>query len=189
MSPTSANGPAAPSTHHFKRGALLADGARAAAGLLISFGPLVLLETAVVVTWICSGLTILFAWFAGRTAVRARSRVVLSAKGIELLGPRPSAIRWEDLEEIRLAYFAPRRAQERTGWMQLTLRERTGSRLRVDSTLERFDDLLATVHRVASAADLPFDPATSSNFAALGLARADRPDVPPPVRVDRASPG
>lgn len=159
-------------THRFRREALLADGARAVFGLLITLGPLIMLDTAVVVTWVCVVLALLFAWFGGRTLIRLKSRVVVTPEGIDLVGPRRRSIRWRDLEEVHLAYFAPRRAQPGHGWMQLTLRERPDSTLRLDSTLERFDELLADVHRMALAAGLPLDPTTSSNLAALGLAPA-----------------
>lgn len=159
----------ATSTHRFNRSALLADGARAAVGLGLTLGPLILLDTATAVTWILGALAVLFGWFAARTLVRHRSRIVVSPDGVDLLGPRPTAVRWANVGEMRLAYFAPRRAQERQGWLQLTLREHGGRTLRLDSTLERFDDLLCQVYEIVRAADLPLDPTTSSNLAALGL--------------------
>ncbi|MDX1541810.1 MAG: hypothetical protein R3349_10455 [Geminicoccaceae bacterium] len=179
-------GPRAPmtSTHHFSRPALLADGARASVGLLLTVGPLVLLETAAVVTWALAGLSLLFAWFGARTLARHRSRVVLSPRGVDLVGPRPTSIRWAEIDDVRLGYFAPRRAQPKQGWMQLTLHDRTGQTLRLDSTLERFDDLLSEVHQVASSAGLDLDQTTASNFAALGLTEpppdAKAPDPWPP---------
>lgn len=169
MSPPPELPAAKTSTHRFNRPALRADGARASVGLALTLGPLVLLETATVVTWILAALALLFGWFGARTLIRHQSHVVLSPAGIDLFGPRPSSIRWAEVDQVRLAYFAPRRAQAQQGWMQLTLRERTGRTLRLDSTLDGFDDLLGEVERVARRADLALDPTTMSNLAALGF--------------------
>lgn len=168
------------STHHFDRRMLLADGGRAAVGTALTLGPLIMLDTAPVVTWLLAALALLFIWFAIRTLIRWRSRVVLSAGQIGLEGPRPRTIRWQDLQSVRLAYFAVRRGREQRqpGWLQLTLRGGPRRGLKIDSTLERFDELLAQVHRVALARDLPLDPTTAGNFAALGLGTPDPESEP-----------
>lgn len=167
------------STHRFDRQMLLADGGRAALGTALTLGPLILLETALVVTCLLAVLGLLFVWFAIRTSIRWRSRVVLSVGQIGLEGPRPRTIRWQDLESVRLAYFATRRGREQrgSGWLQLTLRGPQRA-LRIDSTLERFDELLAQVHRVVLARGLPLDPTTAGNFAALGLGASDTASDP-----------
>lgn len=164
------------STHRYSRPALLADGGRALLGLSLTLGPLVLLDTAAPVAWLLAALAALFAWFGARTLIRQKSSVLLSAEGIDLVGPRPASIRWAEVDQVRLAYFAPRRAQAQQGWLQLTLRERTGRKLRLDSTLEGFSDLLGEVRQVVERADLPLDPTTASNLAAL-----DQPDGRGPV--------
>ena len=113
-------------------------------------------------------LTLLFAWFGARTLVRHLSRVELTASRIALEGPLPRSVAWEELREVRLAYFAPRRAHRR-GWLQLTLRGRSRRPLRLESTLDGFEEVLRRVGQVAAGRELPLDPTTASNFAALGM--------------------
>lgn len=167
------------STHRFAPASLYADYGRAALGFTLTFGPLVLLQPAPVLAWIFAGLALLFAWFGLRTLLRQLSRVEIGPQRIALVGPRPKEIRWADLSEVRLSYFAPRQArrsrdsapsEEAEGWLQLSLIDRGGRRLDLDSTLDDFADVLARAQRTVRTRDLPVDPATSANFAALGLA-------------------
>jgi hypothetical protein len=72
---------------------------------------------------------------------------------------------------MQLAYYAPRRARQ-DGWLQLTLRGPSGPAIRVDSTLDGFDDVLRRATGAAARNELPLDPATEANLAALGLATA-----------------
>ena len=164
------------STHHFARSAALADGGRAVVGAALTLGPLLLLETAPAVSWIFAALALLFVWFAVRTLLRHLSRVEISAAQIALQGPRSRTVRWQDLEDVRLAYFANRRGSEQRrqpGWLQLTLYGKPDGRLRIDSTLDGFEQVLAQVHRVVRARDLALEPVTAANFAALGLATGE----------------
>jgi hypothetical protein len=183
------------STHRFARTSLYADYGRAALGFALTFGPLVLLDPAPVLAWLFGGLALLFAWFGLRTLLRQMSRVEVGPGRILLIGPRPREIRWEHLREVRLSYFAPRRLRRgreadpsdgAEGWLQLSLIDRGGQRLDLDSTLDDFTDILARAHRAVRARDLPVDPATSANFAAVGLSVAEpsggvsvRPSPPP----------
>lgn len=164
------------STHRFARASLYADYGRAAAGFALTFGPLVLLDPAPVLIWIFAALALLFAWFGLRTLVRQMSRVEMGPHRIALIGPRPKEILWERLREVRLSYFAPRRARRSRdlapadgpgGWLQLSLIDEGGRRLDLDSTLDGFPEVLARAHGIVRARDLPLDPATQANFAAV----------------------
>ena len=158
--------------HRYPERAIYADYLRAAGGLALTLGPLVLLELADLVAGVFAALGALFGWFALRTWERHRSSIAVSAEGIERAGPRPCRISWSDLERVRLAYYAPRRAQEQ-GWFQLTLRGGRGGVLRVDSSLEGFDRLLGRVLEHARDRQLTFDETTMSNLEALGLSTCD----------------
>lgn len=173
------------STHHFARASLYADYGRAGIGVSLTFGPLVLLDPTPILAWVFAALALLFAWFGVRTLIRQMSRVEMGTQGIALIGPRPREVGWDQLQEVRLAYFAPRRArrareptraEREEGWLQLTLIGDDGRRLNLDSTLSDFADVLDRTHRVVRSRDLPLDPATMANFAAVGLA-ADDPDL------------
>jgi len=154
--------------HRYPERAIYADYLRAAGGLALTAGPLLALDLAAAVGAVFGALALLFGWFAWRTWVRHRSSIAVSAEGVERAGPRPCRIAWRDLERVRLAYYAPRRAQDQ-GWFQLTLRGRRGGVLRVDSSLEGFDHLLAQVLEHARDRRLAFDDTTACNLEALGL--------------------
>jgi hypothetical protein len=160
---------------------LYADYARAAAGLGVTLGPLLLLDVAYPVGALLVPLGLLFAWFGMRTVARHLSRVELSGTAIALRGPLPRRLAWGELERMKLAYYAPRRARD-DGWLQLTLRGAGGRSIRLDSTLVGFDQVLGAASRAASAKELPLDAATHANLAALGLAASGGRDEPPPVR-------
>ena len=169
---------------------LYPDYLRAAFGLVVTAGPLLLLDLAGVVAGLLAGLGVLFAWFGTRTVVRHLSRVELSGDAISLCGPAPRRLAWQDLERMKLAYYAPRRSRE-NGWLQLTLSGRGGRPIRLDSTLSGFDRVLGQASRVARAKALPLDASTHANLAALGLDEslipAARPDSSSPARAPGGS--
>jgi hypothetical protein len=140
-------------------------------------------------------LGLLFAWFGVRTVLRHLSRVELSGNAIALCGPVSRRLAWDDLERMKLAYYAPRRSRDE-GWMQLTLRGRDGCAIQLDSTLAGFDQILGQASRAARAKALSLDAATHANLAALGLRAAGSPEPaafpvssPGPERADAAPRG
>jgi hypothetical protein len=155
--------------------ALYADYLRAAFGLVLTAGPLLLLDPAGVVAALLGLLGLLFAWFGTRTVMRHLSRVELSGNAIALCGPVSRRLVWDELERMKLAYYAPRRSRE-DGWMQLTLRARNGAAIRLDSTLPGFNQVLGQASRAARANSLSLDAATHANLAALGLSAAAGPE-------------
>ena len=165
---------------------LYADYLRAAFGLALTLGPLLLLEVADVIVAPLAAFGLLFAWFGMRTLTRHLSRVDLSGSAIAVRGPVCRNLAWTDLERVKLAYYAPRRARN-DGWLQLTLRGARGRPIRLDSTLIGFDRVLGEASRAARARDLPLDAATHANLAALGLAAADGRDADAPVRSPERS--
>jgi hypothetical protein len=154
--------------------ALYADYLRAASGLALTAGPLLLLDLAQVVAALLGALALLFAWFAMRTGLRQLSRVELSGNAIALCGPVSRRLAWNDLDRMKLAYYAPRRSRD-DGWMQLTLRGTDGCAIQLDSTLAGFDQVVGQASRAATANALSLDPATHANLAALGLSAAGDP--------------
>jgi hypothetical protein len=175
--------------------ALYADYLRAAFGLALTAGPLLLLDLAAAVAALLGVLGLLFAWFGMRTALRHLSRVELSGNAIALCGPVARRLAWDDLERLKLAYYAPRRSRDH-GWMQLTLRGREGRAIQLDSTLAGFDQILGQASRAARAKALSLDAATHANLAALGLSAGGGPEraalpvsSPGPERADAATSG
>jgi hypothetical protein len=181
--------------YHYPTASLVQDYLRVAFGLAVTAGPLAALDLAQGMAWLLSGLAVVFAWFGVRTALRQLSWVELSAAEIALCGPIRRRLPWQEVRRLRLAYYAPRRAQQE-GWLQLTLRGRSGPAIRVDSTLEGFDDVLRRATGAAVRNDVPLDAATQANLAALGFAPAAQrsaaapalrpaPDGEPPLGCPR----
>ncbi len=157
--------------------ALYGDYLRATVGLVLTAGPLLLLDLADGVALLLATLGLLFAWFGARTVGRHLTRVELSSNAIALRGPSARRIAWADLDRIKLAYYAPRRGHAQ-GWLQLTLRSPEGGTIQLDSTLAGFDQVLDQASRAAWAKALPLDAATQANLAALGLDQADDAGLP-----------
>ena len=150
---------------------LLPDYLRVAFGVAITAVPLLALDVARGVAVLLAGLALLFLWFGVRTAMRHLSWVELSPAEIVLCGPIRRRLPWQEIRRVQLAYYAPRRARQ-DGWLQLTLRGPNGRAIRVDSTLDGFDDVLRRATGAAARNELPLDPATEANLAALGLTTA-----------------
>lgn len=154
---------------------LYSDYLRVACGLALTAGPLLLLDLARLVAALLAGCALLFAWFGVRTVLRHLSWVELSAEAVALCGPIERRLPWSQLQRLKLAYYAPRRAQG-DGWMQLSLGGTSGRTVHVDSMLPGFDRVVRQAWRVARAKDLRLDPATEANLAALDLAPSDGGD-------------
>jgi hypothetical protein len=197
------------SRHHYPIGTLSSDYLRVALGLALTLGPLLALELAAPIAWLLAGLAILFLWFGLRTGLRQLSAVELSPQGIAIRGPFGRELAWDELAHMKLAYYAPRgwggprrrerqhergeRDEGRRGWLQLTLQGARDRPIRVESTLEGFDQVLRRAMAMAARKQLQLDPATTANLGALGLDRGEPADAAlRPTASDRglaASPG
>jgi hypothetical protein len=155
--------------YQYPASTLLPDYLRVAFGLAVTAGPLLALDLANVIAALLGALALLFAWFGVRTVLRQLSWVELSPTGIALCGPIRRRLPWQQIRRLQLAYYAPRRARQ-DGWLQLTLRGTSGAPIRVDSTLEGFDDVLRQATGAAAGNRLALDPTTEANLAALGIA-------------------
>ena len=150
--------------------ALYADYLRAVFGLALTLGPLLLLEVADVVKAPLAALGLVFAWFGIRTVLRHLSRVELSESAIALRGPVSRHLAWGELEPMKLAYYAPRRARGRC-WLQLTLRGAGGRSIRLDLTLDRVRSGAPDGKPGSTRQGLALDAATHANLAASGSRR------------------
>ena len=148
---------------------LMSDYLRVGVGLAVTVGPLLALDLASAIAVLLAALALLFAWFGVRTGLRQLSGVELSHSEIALSGPLRRRLPWQQLRRLQLAYYAPRRARQ-DGWLQLTLRGPAGAPIRVDSTLDGFEEVLRLATAVAAANQLSLDPTTEANLAALGIA-------------------
>jgi hypothetical protein len=150
----------------YARAALYADYARAATGIVLCFLP-VLFVARNAVTLVLAALGVLFLLFGARTALRHATQVAIDDDGISALGPFGGRIAWERLEQVKLSYYATRR-DRKGGWMHMTLTGE-GRTLRLDSSLDGFDDVARAAARAAAARHLDVSDATRANFAALDI--------------------
>jgi hypothetical protein len=154
--------------HAYSTGALAGDYARAAAGFTLVTAPIALVPLSLTVAGLLGLGSVLFAAFGLRTAVRQMRRLELTEDGIAVVGLLPASLSWDEVEEVRLAYYSTRR-DRREGWMQLTLRGR-GRTLRLDSRIAGFETIVAKAAQIAAQRGLPLSPSTTANFGALGIA-------------------
>jgi hypothetical protein len=190
------------SRHHYPISALSSDYLRVAVGLALTLGPLLLLDLAPGIAWLLTGLAGLFLWFGLRTGIRQLSAVELSPQGIALRGPFGRHLAWDELSRMKVAYYAPRswsasrrrdphyerseREPRQRGWLQLTLQGTQGRPIRVESTLQGFEEVLRHASAAAARRQLTFDPTTTANLTALGL---DQAAVDTPLRPAAPDPG
>ena len=157
----------------YPAGALAGDYARAGAGLLLTVLPLTLLT---VTPWIAVPLAacaVLFAVFAARTVQRQLTRLTMDGDGLRADGPLGAAIRWDELSELRLRYYATRRGRD-DGWMQAAL-VGGGKTIRFDSNLEGFDAVIEQAALAAGRNGVALSPVTVDNLIALGIEPPDDP--------------
>ena len=146
---------------------VVADYLRAGVGLAFTGGPIVLSGTAPGVVLVLGGFALLFATFGLRTAARHMTRIELTDDGVHRLGPRPTTLRWRDLDTLSLRYYSTKR-DRRDGWMQLKIAG-GGRRLAIDSTLEGFADIVRLAVEAARANAVAADPATRANLGSMGI--------------------
>ena len=116
-------------------------------GLVLSLPPLVLFELPAFTTWLLGAMGLAFAVHGLGVIRRQRIRVETDEDGLWVSPPR-RRIAWNEVTRFGLAYFSTRRDGAR-GWMELRIASPAAT-LRVDSRLERFDDLVGRAWSAAS---------------------------------------
>ena len=163
-------------TYRYPPDAMVSDYLMSGAGFAVSATPLVMLDLPSVTLWILGPLTLGFAAFGVGTARRHRIRIEADEHGLTFSPPK-RRIAWDEVTRFGLAYFSTRRDRAR-GWMELEVGSRTAT-LRVDSRLERFNELVDRAWSAASRLGVELDPTTRANLEALGTAsRASRTGDP-----------
>jgi len=159
-----------PNTYRYPPEALFLDGLRASFGLIIAFGPLIFLDVGRPLAVVLGGVGLVFLWFGFRVLAQCVVSITLSKDGLMCRGMGRSFLAWEDLTGLSLAYYAPMRRRQ-AGWYQLTLSGASRS-IRLESTLDGFDEVLRLARLAADRAELVLDPSTRDNLAAR--AKQDR---------------
>lgn len=158
--------------------AMLGDYARAAAGLVPTAAALAAVPVDLTAAIVLGAFAAVFGAFGLRTALRHGTSIEVTDTALIASGLRSAAIRWNELDRMRLAYYSTRR-DRREGWMQLDLRS-GWSRLMIDSRIEGFTELVRVSAKAAERRGLALDAATSVNLEALGI----RPPTTEPVLLE-----
>ena len=154
------------SIHRYSVPSLLLDSLRAVFGITVTLGPLFFLNVALPAALILGALGLIFLTFALRVAQQGLSSIELSSEGISRHGPVARKLTWADVTSLKLAHYgAPRKPLG--GWYQLMLRG-SGGILKVDSTIDGFDGIVASAVEAARKSGLVLDPTTVENLRALG---------------------
>jgi hypothetical protein len=146
---------------------MIGDYFRAVAGLVPAAAMLASLPLGSITTVVVGGFAALFAGFGIRTIIRHRTRLEVTRSALRATGLRRASIVWDELDRMNLAYYSTRR-DRKEGWMQLDLRSGR-SRIRLDSRITGFTELVEISARAAEARGLTLNAATAANLAALGV--------------------
>jgi len=160
------------SDHAYPASAMVADYLRAAAGLVPATALLSAVPVGAVAGTVLGGFAAIFAVFGLRTVLRHRTRLALTETELRAEGAVRTVIPWAELDRMRLAYYSTRR-DTRAGWMQLELGARR-SRLRLDSRIAGFEQLVERAALEAAARGLQLTPTTCANLEAMGLRPQNR---------------
>ena len=156
--------------HRYPPSALVSDCLVSGGGLALTLPPLVMFDLPSVTVWILGLPSLGFAVHGLGVVRRHRTRVETDAEGLRFSPPR-RRIAWDEITRFGLRYFSTRRDGAR-GWMELRVASPAAT-LRVDSRLERFDELVGRAWRAASRCGVELDLTTRANLEALGFAAGE----------------
>lgn len=152
--------------------ALHGDAVRGVLGLALTAGPLFAIEPLLAVEILLLVCAAIFVAYLARTLLRYRTELRIDADGVTERDLRARRIAWDRLEQAKLRYYTTKRGRDGGGWLVLTLRgtDETGraAKIAVESTVERFDELLAAVAEIVVRRGLFADETSVHNFAAAG---------------------
>lgn len=171
--------------HAYPMKSIRGDYIRAGIGLALAGAPFALGDVPVALAVVLGLLIGLFALYGFVTYTRHRTRIEQTDDGLVVNAWRRTAIPWNELQEIRLSYFATRRERktkkvEGEGWMELRLKGPQG-RVRIESNCEGFEDMLRPAVAVALERKLSLSGATAANLESLGISL----EPPPRLRLSR----
>jgi hypothetical protein len=154
-------------SHVYPTSAMIGDYLRAAAGLVPAGAVIATAPVGTVAATVLGSFAAVFALFGLRTVLRHGTRLEMSDSELRSEGIRRRAIVWAELDRMKLAYYSTRR-DRKAGWMQLDLGA-GGARVRLDSRIEGFDQLVRRAAEVAGMRGLALNEATLANLEALGI--------------------
>ena len=160
------------SLHAYPRTAAFGDLIRALLGGGVALVPVTAVPAEPLLAAFMVMIAAIFMALGLRAALLLFTRFEIDETGIAAVGPLSRAVSWRHLRTVKLAYYSTRRDRS-GGWLQLTLVDER-RRVSVDSRLDGFGRIAAIAAEVARARNLRLDPATRSNFEALGILLGER---------------
>ena len=155
------------SIHRYPPQSLTGDYVRAGLGLVLTGIPALVVKPAWPVAMMLMLVAALCAYFLFRTMDRHRTIMSYDEQGIVVKGFSGSAIGWDDVTDMALAYYSIRRDQ-REGWMQLTLK--AGPRtIKIDSRMDGFVGVVRRAAQAAKSNGLLLNQITLANLRALRI--------------------
>ncbi len=146
---------------------LISDYLRAGAGVALAIALPIAASGGPIVSAVFAAIGGLALGFGLRTAARQLTRVAVTDDAIALTSWRTRRIAWRAISGVRLRHF-PTGWRRESGWLVLSLRD-DGTRLRLDSDLEGFTDVVELAIEAAAANGVTLDRAGELNLARLGL--------------------
>ncbi len=161
--------------YRYPRRALIGDYVRAAVGLGVGLGVLISVPPAPAIVAVFGSITLLFLVFGLRTVQRQLVQVAITSDGIWAAGLISRSVPWQTLDHLALRYYGTRRQQREGsgGFLQLTLRG-GGTSMRLESSIEGFDEIVRQAAVAAHANGVSVDPTSAGNLLDLGV-DADSP--------------
>ncbi len=145
--------------------------ARAVIGSAVTLGPVLFLDPLPVLFWIFLACGALFVAFGAKTLLKFVTGVSVDASGVHVSGPIARSVAWDDLQSVKLRYYATRRKSDK-GWMQLNLKD-SRQKVVVDSGLAGFEPIARIAAKQVLDKELTIDIPTQENFNALGIRMDD----------------
>ena len=153
--------------HVYPTAAMVGDYLRAAAVVVPVSVVFVAVPVGTVAVVVLGSFAALFGIFGLRTLLRHGTSLEMTDTELRAEGVWRRTIAWAELDRMKLAYYSTSR-DRRNGWMQLELGAR-GARVKLDSRIDGFDQLLWRAAEVAAARGIALDDATAANLQALGI--------------------
>lgn len=151
---------------------IYADYLRALAGIVILATPFFFAAGSPIFATILGLFLLLFISFGVRTYVRQKTIVRVGPDAVEIDGPFGRRLAWDDITRVDLRYYSTRRERSGKGsgdgWMQIKICDSKGC-IKIDSSLDQFNDLAAKVAAVAFQNNAEMSDATVENFTTMDI--------------------
>lgn len=153
--------------HVYPAAAMVGDYLRSAAGLVPTGVVFATEPVSTVAATVLGGFAAIFGVFGLRTVLRHATSLEMTDTELRAQGAWRCTISWAELDRMKLNYYSTRR-DRRGGWMQLELGA-GGARVRLDSRIAGFNQLVSRAAEVAATRGLELNEATLANLEALGI--------------------